>query len=340
MTASPPPPVPERSHEIWARTIKGALSQAQHLALLEVDRLAQGHDPMLRHLAQRARVPLEDGDAEGLAYADRLMEKAGPEGATARRQIVTQYECRADPRGRPSALTPRTYPVHQVIEPSEWPVWVRLLNAQGEPVSGPIWVDEVSPPPQAEDAPVPLSDAEFKRLRATAAKQAERQGADTPPTFRGRAVADALEEIRGARADWDQVVEGLAGNPAAKLLQGHRLPSRLDRALALLGEVAKGDDGQKRPGRPPGELGKARPIWEARKPEIRADYDNGMAFADLETKYGITEESMRGYMRKEGWPLRGKRGPGRAKAVTAAVVEPVKAAPAKKPATKGKAKKR
>lgn len=327
MTASPVPP-PERSHEIWARTLEGALSRAQHLCLVEVERLAESKDPSLRNLVQRVRGALEDGDAEGLAYADRLLEKAGPVAAEARRLLVTQYECRADPRGRPSALTPRTYPIHEVIEPEAWPVWVRFLNTSGDPVTGPIWVDEASPPPQAEDAPIPLSDAEFKRLRATAAKQAERQGADTPPTFRGRAVADALEEIRGARADWDQVVEGLAGNPAAKLLQGHRLPSRLDRALALLGEVAKGDDGQKRPGRPPGELGKARPIWEARKPEIRKDYDADMPFAELERKYGITEESMRGYMRKEGWPLRGKaRRP--------------KALPAKQvPAVKGKAKKR
>lgn len=351
----PPPPVPlDRSHEVWASSLKGALSQAQHLALEQLRPLNERDDPALRKVAMRAREALADGDAEGLAYADRLLEKAGPAGADARRLIVTQYECRADPRGRAAKLEPRTFPIHQVIEPDEWPVWVRFQNAQGEPVSGPLWVDEVNPPPQAEDAPTPLSAEEYKRLYDADKKRREReQAGGVAPISRSRPLNDALEDIRGARADWDGIMEGLAGNPAAKLLQGHRLPARLDRALAFLTEVVRGDEGGRRPGRPAGELSKATPRLEARKDELKRDYDAGVAFADLEEKYGTSHVTIRGFVKKQGWPERGVRQPARRgePAIPRTIIEtrqvlpavetlPPKATPTKKSPAKGKGTKK
>lgn len=152
----------------------------------------------------------------------------------------------------------------------------------------------------------------------------------------------AAEELRAARADWDQILEGLAGNPASKLLSGHGLPRRLDKAIACVEEASRVEaPGKRGPGRPPGELGKARKVWEARNAEIRADYDANMAFAELETKYGITEESMRVYMKQAGWPMRGTRGPARQKrTATSGPLRPSPGVKPKQPAAKKTGKKR
>lgn len=342
MTATGSPSVPaERSHEVWARTIQGALQHAQHIAQQRLSALAESADPAVRKAAQRAGEVLEDADAAALTYADALLAKAGPEATPARLSIVTQYECRADPRGRRSARD-LAHPLHEIVEPDEWPVWIRLLNSQGEPVSGPIQVNELAPPPQAEDAPIPLSPEEYKRRYDAAAKAKQREEQGTPEVSRGRALTAALEELRAARADWDQILEGLSGNPARAILSGHGLPRRIDKAIACVEEASRSEQSGKRgPGRPPGELGKARRVWEARNAEIRADYDANMAFAELETKYGITEESMRVYMKQAGWPMRGTRGPARQKrTATSGPLRPSPGVKPKQPAAKKTGKKR
>lgn len=340
-TGSPPPVPAERSHEVWARTIQGALQHAQHIAQQRLSALAESADPVVRKAAQRAREVLEDADAAALTYADALLAKAGAEATPARLSIVTQYECRTQPRGRPPKDREPAHPIHEIVEPEEWPVWIRLLNAQGEPVSGPIWVDD-PPAPQAEEAPLPLSFEEHKRRYDAAAKQKQRDEQGMPEVSRGRALAVAMEELRAARADWDQILEGLAGNPASKLLSGHGLPRRLDKAIACVEEASRVEaPGKRGPGRPPGELGKARKVWEARNAEIRADYDANMAFAELETKYGITEESMRVYMKQAGWPMRGTRGPARQKrTATSGPLRPSPGVKPKQPAAKKTGKKR
>jgi hypothetical protein len=169
------------------------------------------------------------------------------------------------------------------------------------------------------------------------AKQRAKQGG-LPQIAQTRGLQDAIAEVAAARREWDDMLAGLSRSPSVHLLRGQMLPTRLDRAIVLLGEVLRGALlGKRPPGRPAGEMAKAVDRLRERIKELRADYDDGMPMAGvMEEKYGVSHVTIRKFAKDEGWPPRDVRQP---RWVPPEEREPVKV-PAKKPAVRGKAGKR
>lgn len=77
MTASPaPPPDSDRSPYVWARSLKGALSAAQGLALAQIDRLKALEIPDLAGDLGRAEGALRSSKPRDLTYAGDTLEDA------------------------------------------------------------------------------------------------------------------------------------------------------------------------------------------------------------------------------------------------------------------------
>lgn len=151
-----------------AKTLRGVLAQPQALAVAAVrEALLRAVPDAVRPL-QAAEKALLDGDPaaaqRALVQAERRARASNValnEVELAQRSVVTGYRYAYSEPGKPGRRAFEVLALGETFEPAGFPVWVELLNASEEQVSGPMFIDPEHP--AAVDELVPIRPDDHKR---------------------------------------------------------------------------------------------------------------------------------------------------------------------------------
>ena len=273
MTASPPAVPSDKSPYVWARSLKGALSAAQQLALQQIDRLTALELAVLTKPLRQAADALADGGPDDLEYAGKVLGKAAqmvrgsaslaPKAEAvdvlvrelgaqttaqelvalaleeAQRLIATQirYSYEGPERG-PGRRAYQTIAIGESFKPKEYPVRIEFLNAaQDKTISGGVYIDPDHS--EAEAVPTLVTAAEAARRYAAQRKKLTRPSRAQEPTEDRRGMATIASELQRetthAVSAWERMERELKDDRAVRLLKQSDLHVHL-RQVAQLAE--------------------------------------------------------------------------------------------------------